>query len=845
LKRFAKVSIVVSLLIFVGCGGGGATSQGQYLPSSGSEATQKQQVDDNPSSVTDPTYESNQGEKINRSEIQTQVNSIKEKENSFGDVSHLSLERGLVEIVYIGDEYKADELLQKDDKGNIINETYQYEGKVDTSKEGEYIQSYYIYINGVKSGFKKHIFVVKNTPPVIELIGEPKMVVELGMSVKIPLAKAYDREEFATINSKIELEGSVDLYKEGEYELIYKVTDAKGLSSSVKRIVKVVARDDMHITSESFDTGEYHLLDYLGLKEDHFVNTYSNKTFITGNEYKKITNGYEFLNTRFILSTPENEPETFRFSWLNKDNKSQDEVRLDRIYWLGDEIVNGCKLSDHYDNITINNLNYKDVIKIECKGRAQAYYQKDYGLIAQNILLPREGDAKVLEEKDLVGRDMMNVDPLYNLYNLNGRGVKVGIVDGGFVENDHIELKSRVEWVKLSDEGVSINGHATHVAGIIGAKGIDKDAIGVATSATLYSYSFDQFGDISSVLDDMSKKGIVLSNHSYGPETDITYDFISQNCDNFVYEHPDTIVVNSAGNSREDEGGGYGIIKDFSSAKNIITVGAVDKNRKITSFSSTGPVNSGRIKPDIVAFGDVVKSTIDARDEYGYMSGTSMSAPHITGLLALLEEEYKRINKRFMREDLAKAILANSAVDLGRKGPDYEYGYGLPDALKAVKLVESMARNDSHIILSEVSEKNSKEFSLHLSKEQDVKITLSWIDPANAAPYVDDEIHPTLNTKLTIKLIDKDGKIYYPWTLNNNNPIEPARRDRENQVDNLQQIEAHLKSGNYKIVVENRVMNIGVDQDFVLVSNLPITGKALSDEELKRVEFGYFLMGLY
>jgi len=838
LKRVAKISIVASLLIFVGCGGGG-TAKEQNLPSSGSKASQKQQVDDKPNSVTEPAYES----KINRSEIQTQVNSISKEQNSFGDVSHLSLKRGMIEIVYLGDEYEVDELLQKDDKGNIINETYQYEGKVDTSKEGEYIQSYYIYINGVKSGFKKHIFVVQNTPPAIELIGDAKIVVELGKSVTIPWAKAYDREEFATINSKIEVKGSVDLYKEGEYELIYKVRDAKGLSSSVKRVVKVVARDDMQIRSESFDMGEYHLLDYLGLKEDHFVNTYSNKTLITGNEYKKITNGYEFLNTKFIFSTPENEPETFRLSWLNKDNQSQDEVRLDRVYWLGDEIINGCKLSDHYDNITINNLNYKDVIKIECKGRAQAYYQKDYGLIAQNILLPRQGDAKVLEEKDLVGRDMMNVDPLYSSYNLSGRGVKVGIVDGGFVENDHIELKSRVEWVKLSNENVSINEHATHVAGIIGAKGIDKDAIGVATSATLYSYSFDQFGDISSVLDDMHKKGIVLSNHSYGPETDITYDFISQNSDNFVYKHPDTIVVNSAGNSRE--GGGYWVIKDFSSAKNIITVGAVDKDRKITSFSSTGPVNSGRIKPDIVAFGDVVKSTIDVRDEYGYMSGTSMSAPHISGLLALLEEEYKRINKRFMREDVAKAILANSAVDLGRKGPDYEYGYGLPDALKAVKLVESMARNDSHIILSEVSEKKSKEFSLHLSKEQDVKITLSWIDPANAAPYVGDEIHPTLNTKLIIKLIDKDGNIYYPWTLDDEHYTLPARRDKENQVDNLQQIEAHLKSGNYKIVVENRVMNIGVDQDFVLVSNLPITGKALSDEELNKIEFGYFLMGLY
>ena len=824
--RKALFLTLISFL-FIACGGGSDTNSSAGVDSSKNDTKEKQAENKEKQDVQD---------NINAN-LHKKVELIKNSDNSIGDSSGLSLKRGVVEVVLLGEEYKIDTLIVD---GKLEGYRYYYSGEVDTSRVGEYVQDYYIEENGVKRGIKKHIFVVKNTPPKLELKGDSYIRVRLGETFKDPFVKAYDNEEFDAINDKIKVDGFVDIYKAGKYTIRYSVKDRGGLSTTVSRVVEVYQNDDMNLDATLSDDKDINLLEYLPTKIDHKVDIYNNKEYIGSSKRAYILSGSELEDGNLTIGDLDNSPNiNINMSFKTKEQRS---ITLKRELSVGEDLKNNCFLKEHYEQIRISDKSYDDVIAIECSHEGIGYYQKDFGLIAEDLLFVRGGESKVLQGDDLRGRNMLNIDPLYKDYKLTGRGINVGVVDGGFVNNEHFELKNRVIWKKKNEDNLTISPHASHVGGIIASSGENGDAIGIATSSLLYSYSFYQYHfDILSILNDLKRDNIYLSNHSYGPDTETVYGNLSQNVDAFVSKNPDMLIVNSAGNSREDWD--YWIIRDFASAKNSITVGAVDKDENITYFSSVGPVSRGRLKPDIVAFGNIVDS-IDENDDYAYMNGTSMSAPHITGLLALLEEEYLRVTNEKLREDLAKALLVNSATDLGREGPDYEYGYGLPDGLKCVNAILSIKRADSKIVLDSVDEGDKKSYTLIVPNDMKVKITLSWIDPSKYAIYQGDEISDFLNTDLDLSIVDKDGKIYYPWSLDSDNIEAKATNTHKNSVDNVEQIEVYLRAGRYSVVVENKAMNIGTNQNFALVSNLPISSKSLTKEQMKRVEFEYLLLGI-
>ena len=117
---------------------------------------------------------------------------------------------------------------------------------------------------------------------------------------------------------------------------------------------------------------------------------------------------------------------------------------------------------------------------------------------------------------------------------------------------------------------------------------------------------------------------------------------------------------------------------------NAFSVGAVDNARVVASFSSRGPGGCGftAIKPEVVAPGVNVRSA--AKDGgYKLMSGTSMAAPFVAGLVALC----RQYNPDATVEDIKWAII-NSASDLGASGEDNAYGYGLPDASRMIDLLD-------------------------------------------------------------------------------------------------------------------------------------------------------------
>ncbi|AFH47853.1 Peptidase S8/S53 [Ignavibacterium album JCM 16511] len=263
---------------------------------------------------------------------------------------------------------------------------------------------------------------------------------------------------------------------------------------------------------------------------------------------------------------------------------------------------------------------------------------------------------------------------------------------------------------------------------------------------------------------------------------------------------------------------GFDCIPPEGVAKNIITVGAVDDipygytspsdvKQINTNFSVWGPTKDGRIKPDIVANGDALYSTLP-NNLYGNTikgltaSGTSMAAPNVTGSLALLLQHYKNThNNTVPLSSTLKAIVIHTADEAGENpGPDYKYGWGLLNTYKAAQLI-SQDQNNSNAI-QEILLSNGQTYTLndlYNDGTQPIKITLAW----NDIPPSNSQTGPILVRDLDVRLY-KNGITYYPWVLNPGNPGSAATTG-DNTKDNVEQILFQSPGvGLYSVVVSHK-----------------------------------------
>ncbi|MEP0862290.1 MAG: S8 family serine peptidase, partial [Ignavibacterium sp.] len=257
---------------------------------------------------------------------------------------------------------------------------------------------------------------------------------------------------------------------------------------------------------------------------------------------------------------------------------------------------------------------------------------------------------------------------------------------------------------------------------------------------------------------------------------------------------------------------GYDCLPPQGVAKNIITVGAIDDipygytspsdvKQLNTNFSAWGPTKDGRIKPDIVANGDQLYSTLP-NNTFGYKSGTSMAAPNVTGSLALLLQYYKNThNNTVPLSSTLKAIVIHTADEAGENlGPDYKYGWGLLNTYKAAQLI-SQDQNSSNTI-QEILLSNGQTYTLndlYSDGTQPIKITLTW----NDIPPSNSQTGPILVRDLDVRLY-KDGTTYYPWVLNPGNP-SAAATPGDNTKDNVEQILLQSPGeGFYSVVVSHK-----------------------------------------
>ncbi|NHM07916.1 S8 family serine peptidase [Flavobacterium sp. CYK-4] len=415
---------------------------------------------------------------------------------------------------------------------------------------------------------------------------------------------------------------------------------------------------------------------------------------------------------------------------------------------------------------------------------------------------------------------------------LDGQNMTIGIWDGGKVRDTHNLLVGRVTF---GDGANVLSAHATHVSGtMMGNATANAAAKGMASEASLRAYDWDN--DVYEVTN-AAANGLLISNHSYGYDPDNVslanwgrYDSDARAFDNVMFNAPYYQFVNSAGNSRNggynQDKQGYDLLAGKSVSKNAIIVAAVSQvnnyispsSVSMSGFSSWGPTDDGRIKPDICGKGvNVRSSTSNSNNSYGTMSGTSMASPNVAGTLLLLQQHHKNVRGGFMRAATLRGLAIHTADEAGTdNGPDYRFGWGLLNAERAANLITNEG-SQAYIQENTLLQGKSYSFDIQpLNPNQSIMATICWTDPAGQIiSGAIDLATPNLVNDLDIR-ITKNNQTFYPWKLDPSD-VEAAATQADNKVDNVEKIDLPNAVGNYTVTVSHKGNLTNTLQNYSLI----------------------------
>gem|GEM_PF-6567614 len=469
---------------------------------------------------------------------------------------------------------------------------------------------------------------------------------------------------------------------------------------------------------------------------------------------------------------------------------------------------------------------------------------------------------------------------------LTGAGVTIAMWDGGRPYRLHQEYASRLVF---PEGGEGNSAHATSAAGTLAAEGLDARATGMAPRATLRARGFGLTRFATELFDDRSNYDVANASVYlrkagwgndvwWGPHSETIdpnygkYGLICRVVDDALRSDEIVLVV-SAGNDRGETqastsrsplphhhsyfpptwlGGSYEFLRDQTDwhegnggykqgydtqgavPKNPILVGASDQSETL-AYSSWGPADDGRIKPDICApIGYQMISTNHPnpsvfgggslyREDWG---GTSAAAPVVTGCIALLLEHARRLGygDALKRLSMMKALLVTTAHDIEEAGPDSKSGYGRIDAAAAAQLIQwdNQEGRGKHLKYATLSQSKELRGTFRVSVPQNVRVTLAWSDPPgeiNMGGH--DDRRAALVHQLDLRILGPNGRVYYPYALDPELPEGAATR-RRNDVDNLEMVEIqNAPAGLYTVVVDHRGL-LHSAQAMSIVSNRPI-----------------------
>ena len=452
-----------------------------------------------------------------------------------------------------------------------------------------------------------------------------------------------------------------------------------------------------------------------------------------------------------------------------------------------------------------------------------------------DLITSVEGISHVSAERNfqtfnMVTNQVGNTEVARSMHNLYGDNEIVAVadtgLDGGQINNNlHDDIEGRVISINhlglIGSNPADEHGHGTHVTGtILGdgtLSGSDPDSnsytntyAGVAPKAQVIMQ--DIGGDdgtlslyppspLTLMYTPAHQQGAKVHSNSWGSTGSFFYgyyDFWSQETDDFIHQNQDFSIIYAAGNFGTQ---GATTIVPPGLAKNTIAVGALDAStNQAAYFSGQGPTLDNRIKPDIMAPGMNVVSTISSlavgcmplsgNSNYCTMSGTSMATPHIAGLTALIRQYYQQERNHIPSAALLKATLISGADKVnGNPIPHFATGWGKANIVNALpKNKKNLAFFDENIGLTTGQEKT---YTLQVRKNQPFVATLVWSDAKGPLTFY--QLKQLVND-LDLEVQDAQGQTY-------------ASYDRDNNVEQVR-IE-QPKAGKYTLTVKGYTVPIG------------------------------------
>lgn len=423
--------------------------------------------------------------------------------------------------------------------------------------------------------------------------------------------------------------------------------------------------------------------------------------------------------------------------------------------------------------------------------------------------------------REVVGITNINDNPAGDPGPWDGQGECVAVIDSG-IDDQHPDLAGCVKTSFGAGRADDAFGHGSHVAGIVAGTGVASggELKGVAPAAKIVSVGIrtpegklDLPADWGKLLGKAKNEGAKIINLSLGKQFKGEYQAEAESMDAFCRENPDILVVVAAGNEGEAREGRHKLntVGMPGSAKNVVTVGASASSRPggetwgqekqshfpkppanaelvcgdpslVAAISSRGPTDSRQVKPDIVAPGTRILSVRaeGARvpyhpdfagfgGRYGFLSGTSMATPVVSGAAAILRQYLRdQLQTPDPSAALLKAILIAStdrlpatpgAIDPEAIGhPDFEQGFGLINLANVIpaaggagrKLYFADVGTDSPNALAARQpvggarkSKRRYKFKRSTDSQGPVRIVLTWTDAPGR--FVQNELQLSVN----------------------------------------------------------------------------------------------------